>query len=55
MNNEYYNQWKKHIETLTKDEAIKELEYVIFLLQQDNYIDRSKMYALEKLLNEVKE
>ena len=53
MNEQYYNEWKTYIETLTKDQAIKELENLIFLLKQDNYIDRPKMYALEKLLDEV--
>lgn len=54
MNREYYEELKERCKNMSKEEAIKELETVLFLIQQDDFMEWDKYYACKQLLDEMK-
>lgn len=50
----HYEDYKRSIKGLTKEEAIKKLERFLFLIQQDNYMDWKCYKACKEVLEEVK-
>lgn len=54
MNREYYEDLKERCKSLSKEEAIKELETILFLIQQDDFMEWDKYYACKQLLEEMK-
>lgn len=53
MDKEYKEELKEMIKGLSKEEAIKKLEQILFLIQQDNYMNWGRYYACKELINEV--
>ena len=41
------------IKGLSKEEAIKKLEYILFLIQQDDYMNWGRYYACKEMIKEV--
>lgn len=54
MNREYYEDLKERCKNMSKEEAIKELETILFLIQQDDFMEWGKYYACKQLLEEMK-
>ena len=52
-NEESKASYRRQIAGLSKQEAIERLEYILFLIQQDNYMNWSDYYACKELLEEV--
>lgn len=52
---EYKEYLRKRIAGKSKEEAIKELENIMFLLEQDNYLDRPSWYACKELVEELED
>ena len=50
---EYKEYLRRRIAGKTKEEAIKELERVMFYLEQDNYLARPSWYACKELVEEL--
>ena len=53
IDEKYKQELKEMIERKTKEEAIKKLENILFLIQQDNYMNWGRYYACKELINEV--
>lgn len=51
---EYKEYLRKRIAGKSKEEAIKELEMIMFYLEQDNYLDRESWYACKEVIEELK-
>ena len=54
MNKEYYEELKERCKSLSKEEAIEKLETILFLIQQDDFMEWDKYYACKQLLEEMK-
>lgn len=52
---EYKEYLRKRIVGKSKEEAIKELEMIMFYLEQDNYLDRPRWYACKEVIEELEE
>lgn len=50
---EYKEYLRRRIAGKSKEEAIKEIEHIMFLLEQDNYLDRESWYACKELVEEL--
>lgn len=50
---EYKEYLRRRIAGKSKEEAIEELENIMFLLEQDNYLDRPSWYACKELVEEL--
>lgn len=55
MNKEYYEELKERCKSLSKEEAIEKLETILFLIQQDDFMEWDNYYACKQLLEEIKE
>lgn len=52
---EYKEYLRKRIAGKTKEEAIKDLEMIMFYLEQDNYLDRPRWYACKEVIEELED
>ena len=55
MDKEYKEELMDMIKGLSKEEAIKKLEYILFLIQQDDYMNWGRYYACKEMIKEVLE
>lgn len=49
----YKEYLRERIAGKSKEEAIKDLEMIMFYLEQDNYLDRPRWYACKELVEEL--
>ena len=55
MDKEYKEELKEMIKGLSKEESIEKLEQILFLIQQDDYINWGRYYACKEMIKEVLE
>ena len=53
MDKDYKEELKEMIKGLSEEETIKKLEQILFLIQQDDYMDWGRYYACKELLKEL--
>ena len=53
IDKDYKEELMDMIKGLSKEEAIKELEQILFLIQQDDYMNWGRYYACKEMIKEV--
>lgn len=53
IDKDYKEELKEMIKGLPKEEAIKQLEQILFLIQQDDYMNWGRYYACKEMIKEA--